>query len=323
MQNYQDLVRNEGVFALFNGVGTAHNLAIRERQNRDCVPNLFVATGSQLWGNPEEYPWTIGSIPTYPTEMAVLVEYLKETSPDATIAVLYQNDDFGKGYLTALEELVEGTEMRIVSRQSYDPENTDVSGQVTSLKDSNADVFVIGATALACPNALGAKQRLRWEPGVTYISATCTSGTVMALTPAGAADGVWSAGYLMDPRDPQWEDNEQMKEFKELGAKYGLSSEDLENGLVGYGWTMAQLLEITLRKAPELTRADVMNTAWSLSGERPGLLMPEVEVNTDGSDDPYPIEAMRLIRFDGNLWQLQEKVYDFEGKTKEFSRLES
>jgi branched-chain amino acid transport system substrate-binding protein len=317
LSNYESL-EADGVFALFNVVGTANNLAIRDLQNEQCVPSLYLATGSQFWGDPAQYPWTIGSLPTYPTEMASLVDYLGENNPTAKVAVLYQNDDFGKGYLDALKALIEGTDITIVADTSYDPTDNDVSSQITTLSGSDADLLVLATTALACPTSLGALQESGWTQQA-YISATCTSSTLVGLAPEGSADGVLSAFYLKDPRDPQWDDDAGMVAFQEDGAAQGLDAEQLDNGIVVYGWTMGELLTHTLTEADDLTRVDVMNQSWHLDNVELSLLLPGITANTDGADDPYVIEQMRIGTYNGEFWDLGDKLYDFEGQSGEFS----
>jgi branched-chain amino acid transport system substrate-binding protein len=321
LSNYESLVESDGVFALFNVVGTPNNLAIRDQQNEDCVPNLFLATGSQFWGNPDEYPWTIGSIPTYPTEMAVFVDYLQENAPDAQVAVLYQNDDFGEGYLDSFESLIGDTDIEMVTSISYDSTDQDVSPQMSTLAGSGADTLLLATTALACPTALAALDEVNWDP-LTYISATCTSSTLVGLAPEGSAVDVLSAFYLKDPANPAWDDDPAMVEFREIGAANGLSSDQLDNGVVAYGWTMGQLLAHTLENAEDLTRADVMNAAWSLDGVEFGLLLPGITVTTDGADNPFIIEAMSIGSYNGEFWDLEDELYDFEGRTSDFTEID-
>lgn len=321
VRNAQTLIDEEGVFALFNIVGTPNNLNVQEEQNARCVPNLFTATGSHLMSIPGEFPWTIGSIPTYPVEMAALVDFLAEEQPDATIAVLYQADDFGEGYFEALSDLIEGTGLTIVADSTYTAGTSDVAGQVTQLAGSDADVVVLGTTLGACPNAIGAvAEQGAWDP-LVYISATCTSGTLMGLAPGDSGLGVMSAAYLKDPLDPQWADDPAMMEFQEQGAAAGLTDEQLLNGLVGYGWTMGQLLQHVLETSPELTREAVMNTAWNLDDVEVGLLLPGITVTT-GEGDPYPIESLDLMTYNGEYWDLDGNLRSFEGESADFSPLD-
>lgn len=320
LANYEKLVSEDGVFALFNVIGTPNNLAIRDDQNLQCVPNLFLGTGSQLWGNPAEYPWTIGSIPTYPTEMAVLVDYLTETNPDATIAILYQNDDFGKGYYDSLKSLIEGTDITLAAEATYDPTSPDVTAQMNQLADSEADTLVLGTTGVFCASALGAKGEAGWDP-LTYMSATCGASTIMSLA-GDAAEGAMSAAYLKDPADPQWADDPGLGEFRDAGEAAGLSEEELGNGLLVYGWAMGQLLADTLENATALERVEVMNGAWHIDNLELPVLLPGIAVNTDAENDPYPIEQMRLGTYNGDFWELGDTLYDFEGETSQFSELD-
>ena len=137
----------------------------------------------------------------------------------------------------------------------------------------------------------------------------------------GANEGVLSSIYLKDPADPEWANDSAMKEFQTLGKQYGLSDADLQNGIVGYGWTMGALLKDTLEKAPELTRQAVMQAAWTLSNETPGLLLPGISINTNGSKDPYVIEQMQIGKYNGTYWDLQGQVVSFEGKTGQYASI--
>lgn len=318
-RNYQSLVDEDGVFGLYSVVGTPNNLGIQPQQNAACVPNLFTATGSQLMSRPAESPWTIGIIPAYPVEMAAWVSYLEANLPEAKVAFLYQNDDFGKGYFDAFTQLIEGTGITMVADTTYDPSSSDVTSQLTSLADSGADALVLGTTALACPSALGAlAEQSGWDP-VTYISATCTSSTLVGLSPPGSADGVISAFYLKDPSDPQWASDPAMVEFQEKGKEAGLSDEQLANGIVGFGWTSGAVLAHVLETAPELTREAVMNTAYHIDGLEAGLLLPGITVTTDGVDDPYPIESMYIGTYNGEYWDLDDELLSFEGESSQFA----
>ena len=207
--NVQSLVDDDKVFGLFNVVGTKNNLAIRDYVNENCIPNLLAATGSPAWGN-HAYPWLLGTfLVPYPLETQAFVQYLQDNKPDATIAILRADDDFGAAYSDTLKQLIKGTDLTIAGEQTYDPDTGEVGTQVTSLAATNADAFVLGATLLACPTALTDVASSGWKP-ITYMSGTCTSKTLMSIAgPAG--DGVLSVSPLMDPNDPAYVDNAQMK----------------------------------------------------------------------------------------------------------------
>lgn len=318
-RNMQSLVEEEGVFGLYSMVGTPNNLAIQPEQNASCVPNLFTATGAPQMSTPDQYPWTIGLIPSYATEMGAFVEFLKETDPDATVAFLYQNDDFGKGYFDAFNKLIEGTDITLAADTTYESSDQNVTSQINDLAGSDADTLILATTTLMCPNALGARaEQGDWDP-LTYISATCTSSTLMGLAPEGSSEGVMSAFYLKDPADPQWADDPAMVDFQEKGGAAGLDDEQLNNGIVGYGWTSGAVLAHVLENAAELTRVDVMNSAYHIDGFEGGLLLPGITVTTNGTDDPYPIESMHLGTYNGDFWDLGEKLYSFEGESAQFT----
>ena len=320
VSNVQQLVQQDQVFGIFNVVGTPNNLAIRDTLNQDCIPQLYAATGAALWGNPDEYPFTIGSLPTYATEMGVFVQYLKENNPDAKVAILYQNDDFGKEYLDSITALTEGTDIEIVTEESYEPSDSDVDSQITSIASSGADTVLLGATALKCPQALDALQaQSGFDPETVWLSQTCTSSTVIGLASPGSADGVLSAIYLKDPADPQWDDDEAMVEFQTQGAAHGLSAEEVEDGVVGIGWTFGQWLAETVRNTPDLTRENIMQSAYSLDGLTVGLLLPGVSLTTNGAEDPFPIETLQVAQYNGDYFDFVGDPIDLEGQSAEFT----
>lgn len=292
--NVTSLVEDDGVFALFNVVGTKNNLAIRDYVNENCVPDLFAATGSPAWGN-HAYPWLLGTfLVPYPLEMQALVTYLEENDPDAKIAILRANDDFGRAYSETLEALVEGTDLTIVAEETYDPESTEVGSQVTSLASSGADVWVLGATLLPCPLGLNKAAEAGWRP-LTYMSGTCTSKTLMDAAGANG-DGVISVAPLMDPNDPQWAQNEAMVLYKEKIAQYGEGA-DPGNGIVAYGWTVAALFEELMSRVEEPTRLGVMQAARELSDvQGVGLQLPGATWSV-GEDDWFLGENFNLVQY--------------------------
>ncbi|MCX7619370.1 MAG: ABC transporter substrate-binding protein, partial [Acidimicrobiales bacterium] len=314
--NAQELIDKDKVFALFNLVGTPNNLGIRSDMNEACVPNLFAATGSQLLGNPEKYPWTIGSIPSYATEAATFAEYLKKNKPNAKVGILRQNDDFGEGYADAFKKAIEGSNVTLVGEETYQPGETNVTSQITKLNSAGADALLLAVTTLTCPNAMTAVKGIQgWDP-LTYVSATCASKVLIGAA-GDAAIGVLTSVYLKDPLNPKWADDAGVKEYKEIGSKYGLTDKDFENGVVEYGWVAGQMLVETLKKATALDRKSVMERAYTLDMSSPQLL-PGVAVKTDGVADPYPIESLQIGKWQGQYFELQGEVIDYEGKTNQF-----
>jgi branched-chain amino acid transport system substrate-binding protein len=292
--NVRDLVSSENVFALFNTVGTKNNLAIRDYLASQCVPDLLAATGAPQWGN-KQYPWVLGTyLVPYPLEMKAFVDYLQEKKPDATIAVLRANDDFGQAYAETLQELVKGTKLKIVGVEQYDAEGSETGAQVTKLAQTKADAFVVGATLLACPDALTNAANSGWKP-ITYMSGTCVSKVLLSLAGA-AADGVITVTPLLDPSDPKNDSNAAMKLYKTNVKKYS-SDADVSDGIVGYGWSAGALMAEILHQSPKLDRVSVMNTARTLTAKDVGLQLPGAEWVTS-ADDWFLGEQFQVVRYD-------------------------
>jgi branched-chain amino acid transport system substrate-binding protein len=292
--NVQSLVEDDGVFGLFNVVGTKNNLAIRDYVNEGCVPNLLAATGSPAWGN-RDFPWLLGTnLVPYPLEMQALVDYLESNKPDAKIAILRANDDFGAAYSETLKALITDTDLTIADEQTYDPETGEVGTQVTSLATSNADVLVLGATLLACPTALTDVASTGWKP-LVYMSGTCTSKTLMTIAgPAG--DGVLSVAPLMDPNDPTYATDAAMQLYKASIAKYAPAGTDAGNGIVAYGWTAAATLEAILADVKDPTRLGVMETARDFEVSGVGLQLPDSTWSVS-ADDWFLGENFDLVQY--------------------------
>lgn len=311
-------------FGTFSVVGTSNNIAIREQLAAACVPNLFAATGSPAWGN-TDYPWLIGStLPPYSLESYVFAELLKEEKPDAKVAMLIQDDDFGAGYQESFERAIEDTDIELVKVEKYAPgAQSDVSAQVTSLAASGADVFFDGATLLPCPDALTKAAQAGWERAITWVSGTCISKTLMGL--AGAdAKGVYSITNVKDPLDPAYESDEAMQLYREKVAQYAPEA-DLDNGIVAYGWTQAAVFVEALKEAEAPTRLAVMEAVRALDlGDDIGLLAADTGVKTDGEDDLYMGERFNLVQYEFTATDAQNhfkiiKPFDYEGETADLT----
>jgi branched-chain amino acid transport system substrate-binding protein len=319
--NIDELVGTDGdkAFAVFNVVGTANNIAIRDVLGDLCVPNVFAATGSPAWGN-NDYPWLIGStLASYSLEGKVFADFLKEEKPDATVAMLIQDDDFGQAYQQGFENAIEGTDIELVKVESYSTGANEVSAQMTSLAASNADAFFNGATLLACPNALERANAENWEP-ITWVSGTCISKTLMGIAGQNA-DGVYSMTNVMDPQNPAYANEEAMAEYREKVQQYQ-SDADVENGIVAYGWTQGALLVETLREVEgELNRQSFMQAVRSLDGVGGGLLLPGITVTTDAPDDPFMGETIQMVQYDAAAAHFNNvgDLIDFEGQTPDLT----
>lgn len=324
--NISELVGADGsgAFAVFAAIGTAGNLAIREQLNDLCIPQISAASGSPAWGNPD-YPWTVGgSNPVYTLEAQVFVDFLEEQKPDAKIAMLVQDDDFGTAYEEGVSRAIEGTDMEIVEIQKYAPGVlTDVSPQMTTLTASGADVFFDGAVGLPCSQAVTAAKEANWERDVTWISSVCPSKTVLGQDPEAFAD-VYTAGNLKNPMDPTFDDDENMNAFREAMEQYSPET-DIQSGNAAFGWTDAALFVKALEQAEAPTRLAVLESYNDFEADsETGLLAEGVTVERT-ADDPYLGEQLDLAQFkfeSADSWyvtRVGEEIKDFNGETADLT----
>ena len=308
VEQVRKLVEQEEVLLVFQSLGTPSNSAIHRYMNQRKVPQLFVATGATKWGDPKNFPWTMGWQPSYQSEGRIYAQHILETKPDAKIGVLYQNDDYGKDYLKGFEDgLGDKAATMIVARQSYEVTDPTVDSQMVSLKSSGADTFFNITTPKFAAQAIKKAAEIDWKP-VHYLNSVSNAvGSV--LTPAGLENsvGVISAFYIKDPTDPQFQQGKEYEDWLAWMKKYHPNG-DLKDNFNVYGYTVAQTLVKVLEQAgDELTRANVMKQAASLDMTLP-MLLPGVTVKT-GPDDFFPIEREQLGQFNGKTWELFGKVY--------------
>ncbi|MFN0185318.1 MAG: ABC transporter substrate-binding protein [Aquabacterium sp.] len=308
VEQARKLVEQEEVLLIFQPLGTPPNTAIHKYMNDKKVPHLFVATGATKWGDPKAFPWTMGFQPNYQSESKVFVAHILETKPNAKIAILMQNDDYGKDYLKGFEDgLGDKAKTMIVARATYEVTDPTVDSQMVTLKASGADTFFNITTPKFAAQAIKKAHELGWKPTHYLNSVSTAVGTV--LTPAGleASTGILTAGYIKDPTDPQFQKGKEWDDFVAFMKKYHPSGA-MNDNLNVYGYTVAQLMVHVLQKAgDDLTRANIMRQAASLDLTLP-MLLPGVNIKTS-ADDFYPIEREQMQRFDGKTWQLFGKVY--------------
>jgi len=308
VEQARKLVEQEEVLLVFQPLGTPPNSAIHKYMNQKKVPQLFVATGATKWGDPKNFPWTMGWQPNYQSEAKIYAAHILDTKPNAKIAVLYQNDDYGKDYLKGFEDgLGDKAKTMIVSKLSYEVTDPTIDSQMVSLKASGADTFFNITTPKFAAQAIKKAAEIGWKPTHYLNSVSNAVGSVMV--PAGAENGVGiiSAFYLKDPTDPQWQNTQEYKDWLEWMKKYHPSG-DLKDNFNVYGYTVAQTLVQVLKQAGDnLTRENVMKQAANLDMTLP-MLLPGINIKT-GPDDFYPIEREQLVKFNGTSWEMFGKVY--------------
>jgi ABC-type branched-subunit amino acid transport system substrate-binding protein len=302
------LVEEEEVLLVFQPLGTPPNSAIHKYMNQKKVPQLFVATGATKWGDPKNFPWTIGWQPNYQSEGKIYAAHLLENKPNAKVGILMQNDDYGKDYVKGFKDgLGDKAKSMIVSEVTYEVTDPTVDSQMVSLKASGADTFFNVTTPKFAAQAIKKAAEIGWKPLHYLNSVSNAAGSVMV--PAGADNGIGviSAFYLKDPTDPQWQNTPEYKEWAAWMAKYNAQA-SLKDNFNVYGYTVAQSLVQVLKQAGnDLTRANVMKQAASLDMTSP-MLLPGIRVKT-GPNDFFPIEQEQLARWNGKTWDLFGKVF--------------
>jgi len=296
------LVEQDKVLLIFQPLGTPPNSAIHKYMNAKKVPQLFVATGATKWNDPKKFPWTMGWQPNYQTEGRIYAQHILKTRPNARIAVLYQNDDYGKDYLKGFHDgLGARAKAMIVRQASYEVSDPTVDSQMAQLQASGADTFFNITTPKFAAQAIRKAWDSGWKP-VHYLN-NVSVGVGAVLKPAGLekAVGLITTNYIKDPTDPQWKDDAAMKGWTDFMQKY-YPEGDLTDNTNVYGYAVAKTLVQTIKQAGnDLTRANVMKQAANLKNFEVDVLLPGVKINTSASDFA-PIESVQLARFDGKTW---------------------
>ena len=306
------LVEQDEVLLLFQSLGTPSNTAIHKYMNAKKVPQLFVATGATKWNDAKSFPWNMGWQPNYQTEARIYARHILQTKPNAKIAVLYQNDDYGKDYLKGFEDgLGPQAQKMIVAKASYEVSEPTVDSQILQLKSSGADVFFNITTPKFAAQAIRAAYDSGWKP--THYLNNVSNSVGSVLKPAGIekAVGIITSAYVKDPTDKRWANDPGMKAWRDFMAKYNPDG-DTSDPFNVYGYTVAATLEQVLKQCGDtLTRENVMKQAASLKRFRIDTLLPGITIST-GPSDYAPIEAMQLERFNGHEFELFGEVISNE-----------
>ena len=316
VEQARKLVESDEVLFIFNSLGTPSNTAFQKYMNAKKVPQLFVATGASKWNDPKHFPWTMGWQPSYQVEAQIYAKYLMKEKPDAKIAVIYQNDDFGKDYQKGFREAMGAKASQIVTEESYEISEPTVDSHIVKVKSLNPDVVVSFSTPKFAAQTIKKMGELSWKPLHLVSNVSISVGAVMQPAGFDNAQGVLSADYRKDALDPQWKDDAGMKKWSAFVEKYMPGADRSDNSLVyGYGaaQTMVKVLEMC---GDDLTRANVMKQAASLKAFAPDTLLPNVVIDTSATDYA-PIAQLRMMRFNNGKWDLFGDVITAETKTAE------
>ena len=314
VEQVRKLVESDEVLVVFNALGTPSNTAIQKYLNSKKVPQLFVATGATKWNDPTHFPWTIGWQPSYQSEARIYAKFLMKEKPDAKVAVLYQNDDFGKDYLKGLKDGFAGKASAIIAEESYEVSEPTIDNHIVKLKASGADVLISITTPKFAAQTIKKMAEIDWKALQIVANVSTSVGAVMKPAGFENGQGVLSAHYAKDAGDAQWKDDPGMKKFLAFLDKH-YPDADRTNSQVIYGYGAAQTLTKILEMCgDDLTRANIMKQAANLKDFTPDTLLPGVRINTSATDFA-PIEQLQMMRFKGEKWEMFGDVISGEAVT--------
>ena len=303
VEQARKLVESDEVLLVFNPLGTPSNSAIQKYLNSKKVPQLFVATGATKWNDPKDFPWTMGWQPSYQSEARIYAKFLLKEKPTGKIAIMFQNDDFGKDYVKGLKDGLGAKASMIIAEESYETSEPTIDNHMVKLKATGADVFISITTPKFAAQAIKKLAEIEWKPMHIVSNVSTSVGSV--LKPAGFenSQGILSANYAKDGADSQWDNDPGMKKFFAFLEKNFPEGNKLDGSVV-YGYGAAQTLVKVLEMCgDDLTRANVMKQAASLKDFAPDTLLPGVKINTSATDFA-PIEQLQMQRFKGEKWEL-------------------
>lgn len=303
VEQARKLVESDEVLLLFNPLGTPSNAAIQKYMNSKKVPQLFVASGASKWGDPKNFPWTMGWQPSYLSEAKIYATYVLANKPTSKIAMLSGTDDAAKDWIKGLREGLGDKANMIVAEKTFEVADPSIDSQIVALKSSGADILFIWASPRAASQAIRKVAELGWRP--TMFLPNASSSIAAVLKPAGLdnAKGLLSTAYLKDASDPRWRDDAGLKNWSAFMDKY-FPEGDKVNGSTVFGYAVAQtVVEVLKRCGDELTRENVMKQAAGLQKWNEEMLLPGISIDTSPTDF-FPIEQMQLVQFDGESWQL-------------------
>jgi branched-chain amino acid transport system substrate-binding protein len=309
VEQIRKLVEGDQVFVIFNPGGTPQNTAIRKYLNDKSVPQLFVGSGGSKFGDPKNFPWTMGWTPPYLIEGNIYAKYILQNKPDSRIAVLYENNDYGKEMLEGFERGL-GTKASalIVAKEGYDLGEPVIDSRIIKLKASGAEILVTFSTPKYTVQSIKKMRELDWKPLHILSSVSNSVGTVLSVAGLDDSVGIISSGYYKDPTDSTWSEDSAVVDLNRFVDKYmpGTPKTDL----MASGYNVVQLLvEVFKRCGNDLTRENVMRQAANLKDVELPMFLPGIKINTSPTDY-YPLESLQMMRFDGKRWTQFGSVID-------------
>jgi ABC-type branched-subunit amino acid transport system substrate-binding protein len=309
LEQTRQLVEQEEVLAIMGSFGTPQNAATQKYLNAKGVPQLFIQAGASRWNDPTHFPWTIPLVDLLRSEARVYASYIERTNPQARIAVLYQNDDFGRDYLEGLRGRLGAHAARmVVATATYETTDPTVDSQIIALKSFGADVFLIAAGGKFAAQALSKAYEIGWHPS-RFIAQVSTSAAVLKPVGFDKAAGVINATSFKSIDDPQWRNDPDYLAWLEF-MRTSYPEGNTGDAFAFVGYSNAVLFADVLRRCGDnLTRENLMAVASHLQGVRMPSLLPGISLNTSPTDYE-PIKQMGLQRFDGQRWLMFTDVIE-------------
>jgi ABC-type branched-subunit amino acid transport system substrate-binding protein len=303
IEQARKLVEGDEVLLIFQPLGTPSNTATQKYMNAKKVPQLFVATGATKWGDPKNFPWTMGWQPNYQSEGRIYAKYILDHYPNSKIAVFWQNDDAGRDQVKGVRDGLGDKAGMIIADKSYEVSDPTIDSQIVALHDSGADIFMTWAAPKGAAQAIRKVGELGWKP--KFFLANVSTSVAAVLKPAGLenAKDIISTAYLKDPTDPAWKDDPGVTTWRAFMDKYYPDGDKTNSNNI-YGYAVAQTMVQVLKQCgDDLTRENVMKQAANLKNFSSDVMLPGIRINT-GPNDFFPIEQMQLMKFNGESWQL-------------------
>src|SRR5215469_11168955 len=303
VEQIRRLVEEEQVAFTFGTLGTPTNSAIVRYMNQKKVPHLFVSTGADKWGDYKQTPWTIGWQPSYRTEAQIYTKYILQNKPNAKIAILYQNDDFGKDYPNGVKDVLGDKFDKMVVTATYETTDPTIDSQITQLQATGADVLLVAAIPKFAAQAIKKVHDLNWKPMFLLSNVSISVGAVM--NPAGPENGIGiiSAAYLKDSSDPTWKNDAGMNEWRAFMDKYMPGADQSDGGYIAAYGLCKTMLQVLKQANGDFSRENIMKQVANLHDLENPVLLPGIKINTSPTNF-HPIRAMQLEKWNGKSWVL-------------------
>jgi len=301
VEQVRRLVEQDQVAFLFNTLGTPTNSAIHRYVNQKKVPHLFISTGADKWGDYEHFPWTMGFQPSYRTEAQIYTKYILQQKPDSKIAILYQNDDFGKDYPAGVKDVLGDKFDAKTVLASYETTDATIDSQINTLKGSGADVLLVAAIPKFAAQSIKKVHDVGWTPMFFMTNVAISVGTVMLPAGPENAIGMISTNYLKDCTDPRWANDPGMNQWREFMTKQMPGADMTDNSNVFAYAVCLTMLQVLKQCGTDFSRENIMKQAANLKEFDDPMLLPGIKVNTSPTNF-HPIKAMQLMKWDGKTW---------------------